>query len=204
MLAQLKETERSALPLKGMFSFQLTLLKMIREMMCRFFSYRMSVYPCCCVSALNYCDTVGGFFLSLLGCCTTESQHEADGSITDSSTSHVPLLEKIGRGPVEDSDLVPAPLSEVLGGGSASVPLGTCLPFSHRPLLQPQTSPPLPLEPVLWHLVPAGGADLFALGFISNTRLRVVVCCKQVPLQVSSVKSICLLLLLKSEKAAIS
>lgn len=41
------------------------------------------------------------------------------------------------------------------------------------------------------------------LAFLSNTWLRALICCRQVPLQVSSAKSICLIMLLKSEKAVI-
>lgn len=37
MLAQLKKMERSVLPAKGMFSFELTLFTMIRKMMFYFF-----------------------------------------------------------------------------------------------------------------------------------------------------------------------
>lgn len=101
--------------------------------------------------------------------------------------------------------LVADALPEVPGGGSASISFGTRLLFPHhRSRFQPRTSPPVSLKLVLWHLVSAGGVILFAtLDFISNIWLRVLICCKQVPRQVSTVKSICLLMLLKSEKAVI-
>lgn len=200
--------------------------------MCYFF-LPDSVYPCCYVSALNHCNAVGGFLLLLwvaaqpgLGEGRDLHAFPCSGLAGAScpcmalalllSSPHLICLQPLFSPlcPQPSLHSAPPPLSPALPP-SQPPHCHPSLPFAPPPFRPSSSLPPLSLpcpqpslpsaiyhNAVCWVSAECG-TGLAMLNFISNLWWRVLICGKQVLLQVSTTKSICLLALLKLGKAVI-